>query len=720
MTLAKLLVAIGATTSGFQRAMSNAERRVDGLEKRAGRLRGSFGKAGDAMRKMAKIATTVLLVGLLAVTAAIGGVVNASIQYEDAFAGVRKTVDATEPELAALSKDIRMMATEIPIAATELAALGETAGALGVKTKDIKEFIRVTALLGVTTDLTAQAAADSLGVLSNVLGLTSKDYSRFGSALVALGNAGASTESQIIAIAERSGAAAKLIGLSTDEILGFASTIASIGMEPEAGGTALQTFFTKTLKFVAANGKKLEILAKAAGMTGKQFKKAFEKDAGGALLKFFRGMNKLTSAERLAVLEALGFNDARISRALLGLSDNSEELARQLGVSADAWERNSALSAEAEKRFATTKSQLGLLKNNLVEIAMTLGDALLPHFTPLIKGLNEWISANHPLIQQIGGQLAAGIKTVVGGIASWISQNGPLIQQVGTFLWQALQNVWTVITQQVVPALFGTGGKGGLIPGIVSTASKIGDFLIPKLQAFWSTLTQDVIPSIMKVANQVIPPLIGAIGGIVIALFGGGGGGHNGRVGAKRGLIPTLGTLIGLMWGDGNGPLAKAVKGIAYFFSNILGPAVGGVVDVLSTLVDLINTTIRRFGVLGDKVKKELGIDLGGLPDWLGLLNPLTALPTVLGNIDKKAAGGWTQINTPTLVGEEGPEWVDFGKRMFVHDADETAGAGGGGGDTHITIYNPEPRAADDDIGRMLRRLGGLGITATRTGWSPS
>lgn len=53
-------------------------------------------------------------------------------------------------------------------------------------------------------------------------------------------------------------------------------------------------------------------------------------------------------------------------------------------------------------------------------------------------------------------------------------------------------------------------------------------------------------------------------------------------------------------------------------------------------------------------------------------------------------------------------------------DAMASSSAGGSGGDTyHVTITNPEPRAADDDIGRVLRRIGGIGMSAAR-GWAPS
>lgn len=131
------------------------------------------------------------------------------------------------------------------LAATELAGLAETAGALGIATEDILEFTGVAAVI-VTTDVSSAQAATSLGKLANILGLQTEDFGPFAAALVALGNAGASTESQILEIAERSGAASKLIGLSTDQLLAFASAAASVtSLGPEAAGASLQTLYIK-------------------------------------------------------------------------------------------------------------------------------------------------------------------------------------------------------------------------------------------------------------------------------------------------------------------------------------------------------------------------------------------------------------------------------------------------------------------------------------------
>lgn len=72
------------------------------------------------------------------------------------------------------------------------------------------------------------------------------------------------------------------------------------------------------------------------------------------------------------------------------------------------------------------------------------------------------------------------------------------------------------------------------------------------------------------------------------------------------------------------------------------------------------------------------------------------------------AAGG--EILGPSWVGEKGPEiFVPPAPGRILSHEDSMAAVGGGSGNT-ITIYNPEPRPAEADIARVLRRVAALGM----------
>ena len=373
-----LLVDDSKFTSGLDRNQKKAQSWTANLNRDVKRgLAQGIGIGGGMM-----VANAVAS-GVGMVKDVVAGSITAAMEWESAFAGVRKTVDASEEEFAQLSGAIRGMAKEIPIGSTELAGLAEAAGALGVAKADIMEFTRVTALIGTTTDVTSDQAATSLGQLSNVLGLTNQDYEKFGSTLVDLGNKGASTESQILDIASRAGAGSKLIGMATDETLAWASSVANLGIEVEAGGSALQKFFLDTAKSVSTGGEELETYARIAGMTGAEFKRAFEEDASGALQTFLAGLGQLSQGEQLKVLSDLDFNDVRITRTLLGLANNTDMVTASLDTASDAWKENTALAAEAEKRFGTTESKMQILGNRVNDLGITFGDTLLPALVDL-------------------------------------------------------------------------------------------------------------------------------------------------------------------------------------------------------------------------------------------------------------------------------------------------------------------------------------------------
>jgi len=100
-------------------------------------LKGVDGKvnkhAGNWTNRMKKVGMVIT-----GVVAAIGGAsLKMAVDFEDAFAGVRKTVDATEEEFAGLDKALREMTKELPVTYVELARIAEAAGRVGVLKREI-------------------------------------------------------------------------------------------------------------------------------------------------------------------------------------------------------------------------------------------------------------------------------------------------------------------------------------------------------------------------------------------------------------------------------------------------------------------------------------------------------------------------------------------------------------------------------------------------------
>lgn len=523
--------------------------------------------AGRVGRGVGQLGMGLARVGMVAGTALAGGLVYAAkqaIDFEDAFAGVRKTADLSEAEFTKLAGSFRQMATEIPISANELARLGETAGALGITgVANIQEFARVTALLGVTTNLTADAAAESLGHISTILRLTGQDYERFASALVDLGNKGASTEDQIAAIAERAAGGASTINLSTQALLGWSAAIANLGVEAEAGGTNFQKFLIEAARFSAEAGDELDILAKVSGVTAQVWKKQFGTDPNSALTQFVVGLGKLNTEQRLTALGILGWDDQRLARILLGLASNTANLTGALGNSEAAWKANTALSVEAGKRFDTLKSKLVVLKNNFVEAAMIVGEGFTPAIGRAAEKLTAFlgVEANRASLREFGenigraidaidwGEVIAGAKTFWGVLRSVLDvimalpteikaagaaflglnklSGGLIGQGIGNIagglasaatrgVASRLPGVGSVFAQPVFVTNwpmggFGAGAGGGPGAGAAPAAAAAGGFLAPGLATAVAGLA---VPLVMF---QVLPKLLSKPGGNELA-----------------------------------------------------------------------------------------------------------------------------------------------------------------------------------------------------------
>jgi len=316
--------------------------------------------------------------------------------FESAFAGVEKTFSGTDQQLASLRQGIRDMAKEIPASTTEISAVAEAAGQLGIQTESIEGFTQTMIDLGEATNLTSDQAATEFARFANIVGMSQKDFNRLGSTVVALGNSMATTEAEISSMAMRLAAQGKQVGMSEAQIMALAATMSSLGIEAEAGGTAMTTVLKKMQTAVMDNGTELEIWAKTAGMSVGEFKKAFEKDAITALDALVKGLSESSKeGENLSgMLENLGIKGIREADTMMRMAGASDLLSSAVNTASSAWKENTALTDEASQRYKTTESQLKILVNRAKDVGITLGEVLIP-------AVMDAIDAAQPLIKQI-------------------------------------------------------------------------------------------------------------------------------------------------------------------------------------------------------------------------------------------------------------------------------------------------------------------------------
>lgn len=404
---------------------------------------GKFGEGTEKVGQNLKVVST-------AAAGALAGAGTAAVQFESAFAGVKKTSDEVFDangkciySYQQLEDGIRQMAKEIPASTTEISQVAEAAGQLGIKTQDVLGFTRVMIDLGNSTNLSAEDAATAIAKFANITGLAAdtsmsaeEKYKKMGSTIVDLGNNYATTEADIMNMATNLASAGAQVGMSESDILALATALSSVGMEAQAGGTAFSKALINMQLAVETNSDELKDWANVAGMSVEEFSRLFKEDATGALEAFITGLSNCggETDSAIKVLDDMGITETRMRDALLRSANASDVFTSAIQTGKQAWEENSALTNEASKRYETTASKLAIMKNNIYDVGITLGSVFLPmiqqgtqkivditnkiasmdeHQQKMLLGIVALVAVLSPLLIGVG-KVSQGISAVIG------------------------------------------------------------------------------------------------------------------------------------------------------------------------------------------------------------------------------------------------------------------------------------------------------------------
>lgn len=568
----------------FSRPAGRITGSLNQMEGNFSRIGRGAGQVGSGLARLGTIAATGAAVGL-------GAVVKASADFEQAFAGITKTVQATPAQFAELNEQFREMARTIPVSFEELAGIGEAGGALGIARQDLIDFTDVVARLSVSTNLSSDQAATALGQLGNVLHLSGGDFRDFADSLVALGNAGASTEDQIVEIAARFAAAGRSAGLSKEDILGLGSAVASMGIEVEAGGSALSRIFNNVTTNIGTSSDKAKAFADALGLSAGEFRKAWDRDALGTLEDFLGELNKLDQFEQASVLKDIGITNVRDVNTIRLLSQNVGLLGDQLDVSRKA---QGDLNRESQKFFDTASGMWKVLVQNVKDVGVTIGNELLPIAKDLTKEFTDFLQLDTTQtgIKQFAKDLAGGVRNLVSELKgtdfSGIIDGMKLAATVAKGAFDAFRALPAPIQQLAIAALVANKVSGGAIGQI---AGGLGNILKGTIQLAFPKL------DFFSRGSPVNPMWVRQVG-----LPGAGVGGTATGTGAAA----TLGKVAGIAFAAIAAEQLGEFIGHTFFFDPTVKPTVAFEQSQFDKLI-----------ASGDPEKIQTGLDsiAGGIND---------------------------------------------------------------------------------------------------------
>lgn len=388
--------------------------------------------------------------------------IQSAEDIDAAYRNMRKTVNGTEEDFQTLLDHAIEFSTTHVTTADQILEIEAMGGQLGIQVENLESFAHTVSNLDIATNMEADDIATQLGKMATVMGMSEDQYDNFGDALVRLGNNMPVMEGDIMNLTNRFMGMAKVVGMSPDQMLGWAAAASATGQKAEAAGSSMLRFISNMETAVNSSDEDLQKWADVTGMSVSEFRKAFDEDASGTMYRFVQGLGEIQKSGGSVnqVLRDLGINNVRDKQLLEGLanqmangSGEANTLAQCLQLSSDAW---NGLS-----------TNLGNGKVELAGDAMREADKKSEGFSGSIQKLRNQAAA-------LMNELAEGAQPIVNSMANTFGKIAKVFQGSNTEL-KTFAIKMGLLTAAVGPATVGLGT-------FLQSAEAIGNKAVPAVK----------------------------------------------------------------------------------------------------------------------------------------------------------------------------------------------------------------------------------------------
>lgn len=676
---------VGEKTDTAGKASKDAEPKVKSFKEE---LKEITKEGTEAAKAADKVGKSLLAVGAASV-AATGYAAKSAIDWQTAWAGVQKTNDGTHEQMQRLQNDLRQMTKELPASHAEIAAVAEAAGQLGIEVDNVASFTRAMIDLGETTNLSAQDGAMELAKFMNVMKTSQDQTSNLGSAVVDLGNNYATTERDIVAMASRLAGAGKQVGLTEGEVLGLSTALSSVGIEADAGGSAMSKVMIDIAASVDKGGERLKLFADVAGVSADEFSEKWRSSPGEALAMFVQGLADAESQGKstLGMLETLGISEVRMRDALLKSASAADIFTKAMVQGEEAFEANTALANEAAIRYETVAAKLDIMWNSINDVAISFGQV----FLPVIKAVAETVTGFMDLLGDLPEpvQGAISILTALVGVTALLG--GGLLLLTPKIV--AVKTAMSTLRAESPKLARGIGIATGALKGLGIAAGVVVAVSLAKAVSDWAketfiakTSADDLRRVLLKTGNaaEVVKKAFDRGDWAFIGDMFQGLGDH---VADMNGRIQELDVLMGMLVDGGNGEQAEKIfeqlaeklgmtneelRDSAWDYlpaysealvnskkaNNDSADSVGNAADAYSEQAREIERVRNQIKQLTDDINRANGINKDAVQANIDYRRALAELNTQVKNVQKGKEGYKKTLNISTEAGRKNMEML--------------------------------------------------------------
>lgn len=342
--------------------------------------------------------------------------VNAYAEMEQEEANVRKFTGMTAEQVGALNEEFKKMDTRS--SREQLNQLAQEAGRLGKSSQeDVLGFVRAADKINVALDDLGEGATLTLSKLAGIFGDedrlgTEKALLSIGSVINELSQNCAASAPYLAQFASRMGGVAAQAGMTSQQVMAFGAVLDSNNQALEASSTAVSQVIMRIYQDPAK-------YAKVAGMDVAKFTQQVKTDMNGALISLLETLNQAGSMDVLSpMFKDMGENGARAVAALSTLAGHINEVKDQQIVANQAFREATSIDKEYAVQNETAQAKLDKARKGFNELAVTLGEKLMPVMRYAISGTSAMMRAMLGVIRFVGENQVA-ILTVCSAIVAY-------------------------------------------------------------------------------------------------------------------------------------------------------------------------------------------------------------------------------------------------------------------------------------------------------------
>lgn len=416
--------------------------------KKAGAASGTawMSSMGGAMTKLGKTIT--------AVTAPIEAVGAASFKmatdFETSFAQLTTIADTSAVSVDDLKTGVMDLSSELGISSSEISAAAYSAISAGQDTADALDFVTSAAKLarGGFTDVST--ATDVLTTALNAYGLEAEQVTHVSDVLIEAQNEGKTTVDELAASMGRVIPTAANVNVGLEDLASQYVALTKNGI----GTAEATTYINSMLNELGKSGSTaFDTFKTAAGMTFPEYIAA-----GHSTTEAMDVLADACEAAGLSVSDAFG--SAEAGKAANVLVQHAED-------STTALDNMRAMAGQTEEAYATmsdtTAVRLEEMKTKLENLAITVGNQLIPILEPFIERITTGIET----LSEKWNALDEGTQQTIITVAGIVAAVGPVLL-IGGKLLTGISNTITAITtiKTTIGALStAVSGIGALLSG---------------------------------------------------------------------------------------------------------------------------------------------------------------------------------------------------------------------------------------------------------------